>query len=138
MKVLHFASLGETSFCFFRAEPSWLAVLLVRLAHLVHFHQEGLDHKLLYATRLPEDAFGMNVEVEMAGFDGPKGASLFGSFAFRRLAMRQPGISRPLRESPFIAAVRIDQQEFDGSPSVGSRPPPPARATTSRSALSPW
>src|SRR5215471_16642088 len=88
VEILHFASLGETFLGFFRSEPRRLSMALVRLAHLMYFHQKCFDHEFLHATGLPENSLGVDVEMEVTRLDGADRSRLFCSFAFRRLAVR--------------------------------------------------
>ena len=44
---------------------------------------------------------------------GLAGRNIFQGFARGRLTVRQPGLRASLGKCPFIAAVRVDQQEFD-------------------------
>src|SRR6266498_1865972 len=60
LEVFHFAALGEAELGFGSSEPCRASIGFVRLAHLMDFHQEGLDHELLHTAGLPEDAFRMD------------------------------------------------------------------------------
>src|SRR4029077_1207001 len=73
--VLDLASLGQNLASFGGREPGRIAHCLPRRARGGDFHQEGFDHEFLYACRLPKHAFGMNVKVEMPGFDDANGPS---------------------------------------------------------------
>ena len=61
-------------------------------AHLVDFHQKGLDHKLLHAAGLPEHALGMNVEMKVSRLDRAQSAGFFCGFALGGLAVREAGV----------------------------------------------
>src|SRR5579859_1150668 len=56
VEILHFAALGQAPLGFCGAKPRRTPVALVRPSHLMHFHQEGLDHKFLHTAGLPKDA----------------------------------------------------------------------------------
>jgi hypothetical protein len=90
-----------------------MALGFIGAAQLVDFHEKSFYHELLHSAGLPENAFRVNVEMEMAGFDGADGSGFFGGFAFCGLAVREARFRRAFREGPLIAAVGVDKQELD-------------------------
>ena len=137
-EIFHFASLGQPTFRFFRAEPGRPAVGFVRLAHLMDLHQKRLHHEFLHASGLPENALGINVEMEVTRLDRAQ---------MRRplppLRVRRPGYVKAERpwspwESPLVAAIGINQKELDRRVCVcGSRRQPLSTAKTSQPGLNP-
>src|SRR5271156_2120652 len=77
VRILYLASLGQPTLGFRRTEPGGMAHRFFRSAQFVDFHQESLHHKFLHATRLPEHALGMNIEMEVARLDGAQSARFF-------------------------------------------------------------
>src|ERR1035437_10283923 len=67
--VFDFPALGQDSARFSRVEPGGIAVVFLGSASLADVHQERFDHIFLHAALLPEDALGVNVDVEMTGLD---------------------------------------------------------------------
>jgi len=57
---------------------------------------------------LPENAFGVDVDVKVPGFDDADGASFFPGFPFCSLAVGKPGLGRSFGKRPFAAAVGVD------------------------------
>jgi hypothetical protein len=55
---------------------------------LIYFQQESFYDKLLDPGRFPEDALGVNVEMEVPGLDRSYGAGLFQRLAFGSMAVR--------------------------------------------------
>src|ERR1700726_3985409 len=102
MRVLYFAAFGQPLLCFLRAEPCRLALRLIGAAQLVDLHQEGLDHELLHAARLPEHALGVKVEMKVARLNGAKGSGFFRSLPFRGLTVREVRIGRAFGEGPLV------------------------------------
>src|ERR1700683_234907 len=68
----------------------------------------------MHATRLPEHALGVDVEMKMARFNGAQSAGFFGGLALGGLAVREPGLRRSFGKGPLISAVGVHQQEFHG------------------------
>jgi hypothetical protein len=131
--IFQFAAFGEDSLGILGREPGGMAHFLLRTADVLHFHEEGFDHEFLYAGRLPENPFGVNVLVKMARLDASASASFFRGFAFRRLAVGQGGSRVALGEGPFISAVRVDQKELDQRPA-----PVIAHGSYLQRQLKPW
>ena len=94
VEVLHFTPLGETLFRFFGAHPGGPAIGLIRLAHLLNFHQESFDHEFLHSARLPENSLGMQIEMKVARLNRAERSGFFRSFAFRGLAVRDDTAAR--------------------------------------------
>src|SRR5271166_2746410 len=90
-----------------------MALGFIGASQLVDFHEKSFDYEFLHSAGLPENAFRVNVEMEVAGLDGADGSSLFGGFAFGGLAVREAGFGRAFGEGPLVAAVGVDQQELD-------------------------
>src|SRR5579864_6123517 len=88
VEILYFTAFGQTSLRFLRSEPGRLAITLIRLAHLMHFHQKCLDHEFLHSSGLPENALRVNVKMEMTRLDGADRTGFFRCFALGRLAVR--------------------------------------------------
>jgi hypothetical protein len=100
-----------------------MAIAFVGTAHLVNFHQEGFDHEFLHSAGLPEDAFGMDVEVKVSRLNRAETAGFFGSFALGGLAVGKADVSRSLGESPLVTAIGINQKELNGraAPAITNR-----------------
>ena len=106
--ILYFSTLGQYDTRFFRFKPGGIAKRFLGTAGLMDFHEEGLDGVFLHASVLPEDAFGVNVNVEVPGLDESGDAGFFVGLAFRGLAVGKFCVGRPFGKSPFPAAVGID------------------------------
>src|SRR5580692_8748420 len=113
MGVFNFASFGKDYACFFCIEPGGIAVVFFRLAGLPDFHQEGFDDIFLHASGLPEDAFGMNIDVEVAWLDGSDSTRFFFGLAFSSLTMGEARFRGAFGERPLVAPVGVDQKKFD-------------------------
>ena len=74
----------------------------------MHFHEERLDDVLLHPFRLPEDALGVKVEMEMAGFDDAHGSGFFEGLAFGSLAVREASLGCAFGKGPLAAAICVD------------------------------
>jgi hypothetical protein len=79
----------------------------------LHLEQKCLDYIFPHSRRSPENAFGMEVEAEMARLDTAANAGFFPGFAFGSPAMRERSFGITLGKSPLAAAVRVHQQELD-------------------------
>ena len=71
-----------------------------------------LEREFLHSTGLPEDSFGVDVEMKMARLDRAEGTGFFRGFTLRSLAVRQARIDASLGKGPLVSAVGIDQQEL--------------------------
>src|SRR6266498_2590015 len=100
LEVFHFAALGEAALGFGSSEPCRASIGFVRLAHLMDFHQERLDHELLHTAGLPEDAFRMDVQMKMTRLDGSQRARFFRRFALGGLTVREARVRRSFGKSP--------------------------------------
>src|ERR1700688_40422 len=116
MRVFDFAAFGQTATGFCRVEPGRIARRFIGAAQLMYFRQEGLNHEFLHAARLPENTFGVKVEMKVTWLNGAQNAGLFRSLAFSGLAVREMGIDAALWEGPLISAVGIDQQKLHYGP----------------------
>src|SRR5215469_18267036 len=81
VRVLYLASLGQSPLRFLGADPGGAAIGFLGTAHLMNFHEKSLDHKLLHASRLPEHAFRMNVEMEVSRLYGSNRTGFLCRFA---------------------------------------------------------
>src|SRR6266849_61165 len=86
-RVPDLAPFGEDFLGFFGSAPSRIAHRLVGLPILLYFQQEGLDDKFLHSGRLPKNALGMDIEVEMPRLNAAANPSLFPCLALRSLTM---------------------------------------------------
>jgi len=75
--VFDFAALGQDHARSFCVEPGWVAVVFLGLAGLADFHEEGFDYVFLHAAGMPEDALGVDVDVEVVGLDDAGGSGFF-------------------------------------------------------------
>src|ERR1019366_890173 len=100
--VFDFAAFGQDHARSFCIEPGGVAVVFLGTASLADVHQKSFDHVFLHAAGLPEDALGVNVDVEMAGLDDADGARFFLGFAFRGLAVREAGVGGPPWETAHL------------------------------------
>src|ERR1019366_5158915 len=107
-----FAALGQDNARFSCIEPGGIAVVFLGAASLADVHQESFDHVFLHAAGLPEDALGVNVDVEMAGLDDADSARFFFGFAFGGLAVREAGVGGSLGKCSLAAAVGMDPQKL--------------------------
>jgi len=111
-RVFYFPAFGEIDASFFGVKPFGIAEIFFGTTRLSNFHQEGLHDVFLHATRLPENALGVQVDMEVPRLNHADGACLFARFAFCSLAMRKTSVGGSLGKRPLAAAVRVDQQEF--------------------------
>jgi hypothetical protein len=65
----------------------------------------------------------MKVEVKVARLNRAQCSGFFGGFAFRGLTVREARVRRSLGESPFVAAVGINQKELNrrAAPAITDR-----------------
>ncbi len=110
--VFDFSSLSQYYPRLVGVEPSRFAESLIGPAGLLYFHQKCLHYVFLHASALPEDAFGMNVDVEVTRLDDSDGAGFLAGLALRSLAVREAVFRRPLWERPLATAVGVDEQKL--------------------------
>jgi len=110
--IFHFPASGEDNAGFPRIEPGGIAKIFVRTAGLADVQQKGFDDEFLNATRLPENALRVNIDVEVAGLNDSDGSGFFTGFALSGLAVRQVRFGGSLWERPLVAAIGIHEQEL--------------------------
>ena len=88
LTILALATLGQHFLSISGAEPGRIALGFLRGLQLIYFQQKSFYDKLLDPGRFPEDALGMNVEMEVPRLDRSYGAGLFQCLALGSVAVR--------------------------------------------------
>ncbi len=110
--VFDFPSLGQYYPSPVGVEPGRIAESLIGPAGLLNFHQKCLHHVFLHASALPENAFGVNVNVEVTWLDDSDCAGFFLGFALGGLTVRKARFRSAFRERPLATAVGVNEQKL--------------------------
>ena len=77
------------------------------------FEEKSLDDEFLDSGGLPEDALGMEVEVEVLEVDGAGDASFFEGLQSSGLTVREMRLGGAFGKGPLTAAAVVDQEKLD-------------------------
>jgi len=112
-RVLHLTPLAQHLARLDGAEPGWIAHRFGRFPGAPDFQQKGFHNEFLHAGRLPENTFGVQIEVEVPRLNDTGSAGLFESLTLGGLAVRQVRFDGTLGECPLAPAVGFYQEELD-------------------------